>query len=140
MAFLWSDAWILTAVAVASRQAPAELWQVLAAADALDSSLPLDEELHGAFSRLAASRHIEEFFGRYKVGQGVPPEVRTTLCAATDYAAAEKFLASEARNTSSDVGDTRNQVKYSKLTSEQIREADKKYRRWQKTKKTEPQS
>jgi len=137
MPYLWSDAWILTAVAVASRERPAELWQVLAAADALDSSLPLDEELHGAFSRLTASRHVEEFFGKFKIGQAVPADVRTILCSATTYNDAEKFLASEGRNTNSDVGDARNQVRYSKLTSEQIREADKKYRRWRKTKKAE---
>jgi hypothetical protein len=137
MPFLWSDAWILTAVAVASREKPAELWQVIAAADALDGSVPLDEELHGAFSRLTASRHVEEFFGKFKVGQSVPPEMRTALSSATDYAQAEKFLASEGRNTTSEVGDSRNQVRYSKLTSELIREADKKYRRWLKTKKAE---
>ena len=135
MAFLWSDAWILTAVAVASREKPAELWQVLAAADALDGSVPLDEELHGAFSRLTAARHVEDFFGKFKIGQGVPPDVRTALCSATDYKQAETFLASERRNTTSEVGDSRNLVKYSKLTSEQIREADKKYRRWLKAKK-----
>lgn len=133
MGFLWSDAWILTAVAVASRQGPAELWQVLAAADALDGSLPLDEELHGAFARLFGARYMEEFFGRYKIGSGVPADVRTALSGAKDYKAAEKFLSSDSRDTTSDVGDTRNQVRYAKLTGEQIREADKKYRRWRKT-------
>ena len=140
MPFLWSDAWILTAVAVASRERPAELWQVLAAADALDHSLPLDEELHGAFARLTASRHVEDFFGKFKIGQAVPPDVRNKLCDATGYEDAEKFLSSETRHATEDVGDTRNQVRYARLTSEQIREADKKYRRWLKTKKTEAQS
>jgi hypothetical protein len=140
MPFLWSDAWILTAVAVASREKPAELWEILAAADALDHALPLDEELHGAFSRLTASRHVEEFFGRFKVGQGVPPDVRTALCAATGFKDAEKFLSSEPRHTAGDVGDSRNQVRYSKLTNEQIREADKKYRLWLKKKRAETRS
>ena len=140
MAFLWSDSWILTAVAIASKQAPAELWQILAAADSLDHALPLDEELHGAFARLFGARYMEEFFGRYKIGAAVPPDVRTTLSNAKDYKDAEKFLSSERRDTTSDVGDTRNQVRYSKLTSEQIREADKKYRRWLKTNKTQPGS
>jgi hypothetical protein len=140
MPFLWSDAWILTAVAVASREKPAELWQVLAAADALDHSLPLDEELHGAFARLTAARHVEDFFGKFKVGQTVPPDVRNKLCNATGYEDAETFLSSETRRETQDVGDSRNQVRYARLTSEQIREADKKYRRWLKTKKTEAQS
>src|SRR4030095_13909705 len=82
MPFLWSDAWILTAVAVASRERPAELWEVLAAADALDHSLPLDEELHGAFARLTAPRYVEDFFGKFKIGQTVPQDVRTKLCEA----------------------------------------------------------
>ena len=129
--FLWSDAWILTAIAVASRETPAELWQILAAADALDHSLPLDEELHGALSRLTESKHIEDFFARFKLGTGVPPELKAKLSQATDYKEAEKFLSSEERK-SSGVGDTRNQIRYRRLTGEQIREADKKYRRWLK--------
>jgi hypothetical protein len=137
MPFLWSDAWILTAVAVASREKPAELWQVLAAADALDHSLPLDEELHGAFARLTASRHVEDFFGKFKIGQAVPPDVRTKLSEATDYKDAEKLLSSEVRDTTGDVGDSRNQLRYPRLTGELIREADKKYRLWRKARKAE---
>jgi hypothetical protein len=140
MAFLWSDAWILTAVAVASKQAPAELWQILASADALDGALPLDEELHGAFARLTGPRYVEEFFGKYKIGTGVPADMRAKLTDAKDYKDAQKFLSAEARHTTSEVGDTRNQVRYSKLTGEQIREADTKYRRWRKTNKPQADS
>src|SRR4030095_15274544 len=99
--------------------------------------LPLDEELHGGFSGLTNSKHVEEFFGRFKLGKAVPPDLKTTLSQATNFKDAEKLLSSEARQASS-VGDTRNQVRYSRLTSEQIREADKKYRRWLKQEASKP--
>jgi hypothetical protein len=133
MSYLWSDAWILTAVALASKEAPAELWQVLAAADAIDHALPLDEELHGAFVRLFASNHIEEFYGRYKVGPGVPDVLKPLLLrSTTNCMVAESILGSEPRPRLPNIGDSRNQVRYPALTSEQIRQADKRYRRWLK--------
>jgi hypothetical protein len=131
MSFLWSDAWILTAIAFASRETAAELWQVLAAADEIEGSLPLDEEIHGALVRLTASNHIEDFYGRFKLGKGVPDALKPLLARkATNTIAAESILASEPRPRLSNVGDPRNQVKYPQLTPEQIRAADKRYRRW----------
>ena len=131
MSFLWSDAWILTAVAIASREAAAELWQILAAADSIDQALPLDEELHGAFVRLTASKHIEEFYGRFRLGPGVPDAIKPLLVRpASNVIVAESILASDPRPRSSPLGDSRNQVRYPSLTSEKIREADKRYRRW----------
>ncbi|HLE57779.1 MAG TPA: hypothetical protein VJB15_11905 [Rhodothermia bacterium] len=118
-------------MAIASKEAPAELWQILAAADAIDHSLPLDEELHGAFVRLSDSKHIEEFYGRFKVGSGVPDPLKPLLLrSTTNCMIAESILASEPRPRLINVGDSRNQVRYPSLTSEKIREADKRYRRW----------
>ena len=48
----WSDAWLLTATYLASRQAPADLADILGAADLLNRAVPNPEELESGLFRL----------------------------------------------------------------------------------------
>ena len=70
--FLWSDAWLLQAIAVASHAKSATLSEILGAADAVNHALPTDDELHGGFSRLADADYIEEVDGKFRLTDRVP--------------------------------------------------------------------
>jgi hypothetical protein len=53
IAFRWSDAWLLLAVGIAAREAPASLASVIKVADGLQHAVPVKEEVDGALSRLS---------------------------------------------------------------------------------------
>ncbi len=57
-AFLWSDAWILLAIALVGRDSSASLTQVVAAADAVQHAIPAREEINGAVGRLVRAGYV----------------------------------------------------------------------------------
>ena len=74
MKFLWSDAWLLQAVALAARQAPATLAEVIGAADAVQHALLTDDELHGGLVRLTGGGFVEEVDHRFRLTGSIPSE------------------------------------------------------------------
>jgi len=56
----WSDAWILLAVIYASREKPARLVDVIAAADFIQHAIVTYREMQGALGRLTAGGYITE--------------------------------------------------------------------------------
>jgi hypothetical protein len=132
MTFLWSDAWLFQAIALASRQGPASLGAILGAADAVNHALPTDDEWHGALSRLTAEGMVQEVDGRFQLTAKVPPTVVDAIAvdswsAGRDAAAA--FLGAEPWSPERNTGDPRNAVTYAGLTVERLREAEREYRR-----------
>jgi hypothetical protein len=131
MTFLWSDAWLLQAIALASREGPATLAEVLAAADAVNHALPIDQELHGGFSRLTAARFVEEADQHFRLTSQVPPDTADALVTRgiqEGRATATAFLNTETWNDERNLTDPRNNVVYPGLTSERIKAADREYR------------
>ena len=59
------DVLLLTATALASKRRPAELAEIMAAADLLHGSIPLDVDLAAAFVRLSTHALISEVEGRF---------------------------------------------------------------------------
>lgn len=55
----WSDAWLLTAIYQSSREAPADLVDVIAAADFVNHAVPNPEELESGLARLREAGLIE---------------------------------------------------------------------------------
>jgi hypothetical protein len=132
MTFLWSDAWLFQAIAVAARARPAALAEVLGAADAANHALPTDEELHGALSRLTGAGYVEEIDQKFQLTDRVPAEIADAIATggwAKGRSAASAFLNAEPWSHDRNVGDPRNRVKYAGLTSERIISADTEYRR-----------
>jgi len=132
MAYLWSDAWLLQAIAIASQTAPATLARVLAAADAVNHALPTDGELHGGFTRLTAGGFITEIDGGFALTAGVPANVTSRMLAGgwnSGRQAASEFLNAEPWTPLVKGGDPRNAVLYPGLTPERIRDADQEYRK-----------
>jgi hypothetical protein len=59
------DVLLLMAMALASKRRPAELSEIMAAADLVSGSIPLDVDLAGAFLRLSTHGLIGEEAGRF---------------------------------------------------------------------------
>jgi hypothetical protein len=77
--FLWSDAWILMAIAVASPNAPAQLAEIMEIADGINHALLTREELNGAIGRLGTAALVQSS----DVGYSVSAAGRTMYDAAT---------------------------------------------------------
>jgi hypothetical protein len=132
MTFLWSDAWILQAIAVASQDEPASLATVVAAADALNHALPVHDELHGAFVRLVAEGFVVEQAEHFMLGARLSQVDRTALVGANARKGREvatKLLGSEPWTHETNVRDPRNAVKFPGLSDARLRAAEKAYRR-----------
>jgi hypothetical protein len=130
--FLWSDAWIFQAIAIASHAAPARLSEILGAADAVNHALPTDDELHGAFARLTEHGFIAEVGDTFQLTGRVPGEVIAAIVGKgwrAGRTAAERFLDAEPWTPQTNVRDPRNAVVYPRLTSARILQADREYRR-----------
>jgi hypothetical protein len=125
--FLWSDAWILQAIAVAAETHLATLAEILRAADVVNHALPTDDEFHGALLRLTNAGFIEESAGGFALTSRVPRSVVQRLL--VDSKAAAQFLDAEPWTSERNVRDPRNRVRYPGLTDERLRAADHEYRR-----------
>jgi hypothetical protein len=128
---LWSDAWLLHAIALASSRGPATLADILGAADGVQHAMPTADELHGAFSRLTQGGFVEERTDGFTLGPSVSDSTRASLLEAGRTKAsrlASELLGAEEWTSERNVGDPRNRVLYPGLTDERLRAADQEYR------------
>ena len=132
MTYLWSDAWLLQAIALAARERRATLAQVIASADAVNHALPTSDELHGGLSRLTAGGFVHEIEDRFDLTNLVPAEIRSRILESgwqKGRQTAAELLGAEEWTSEKNVGDPRNQVVYAGLTIDRIRAAEREYRR-----------
>jgi hypothetical protein len=132
MDYLWSDAWLLQPIIVASRERPATLAEVLAAADSVNHALPTSDELHGGLARLTSGGFVQELGNRFaathEVVSTVLPEIKRSGWPEGRRAASD-FLRAEEWTSATNVRDPRNNVRYPGLTDERIASAEREYRR-----------
>jgi hypothetical protein len=131
MIFLWSDAWLLQAVALASSQGPAALADVVAAADAVNHAFPTDDEFHGGFCRLTEAGFVREIGDRFGLGPEVPSESAIAMAgpnATEGRRIASDLLRAEAWASKTNTRDPRNGVQYPGLTDDRLRKAEREYR------------
>ena len=132
MEYLWSDAWLLQSIVLASGTGPATLAQIIGAADAVNHALLTDDELHGGLVRLTSGGFVAETEARFAVTGLVPAttvnEIRTSGWQKSRRLASE-FLQAEEWTPERNVRDPRNAVRYESLTPERIHEAEREYRR-----------
>jgi hypothetical protein len=131
MTFLWSDAWLLQAIAVAATNGPATLGEIIGAADATNHALPTNDELHGALVRLTAAGFVEEVQNRFRLTDNVPRREAAAIAESGWHRGrrtAAALLKAEEWSAERNVGDPRNQVVYPGLTDDRIRAAEEEYR------------
>lgn len=69
--FVWSDAWLLLAVIMASRAGPADRAGVIDAGDYINRDIFTDAEFSGGVDRLRDRGYLIEEDGRYRAGPSV---------------------------------------------------------------------
>jgi hypothetical protein len=129
--FLWSDAWLFQAIALASQAGPARLSQVIGAADGVNHALPTVDELHGALVRLTAGGFVSEAEERFTITELVPLVTLSSIRNSGLQAGrrvASKFLRAEEWTPERNTRDPRNQVVYEGLTDERLHKAEREYR------------
>lgn len=130
--FLWSDAWLLQAIILASGNGPATLAQIFGAADAVNHAMLTDDELHGGLARLTTGGFVAESAARFVITDRVPAgaiaEIRQSGWKKGRRVATE-FLQAEEWTPERNARDSRNAVRYDGLTPERIRAAEREYRR-----------
>ncbi len=65
--YRWTDGWLLAAIALASGNRPALLWEIIAAGDALNHAIFTDEEIESGLARLTQGGWITERNGTFLV-------------------------------------------------------------------------
>jgi hypothetical protein len=132
MNYLWSDAWLFQAIALAARERRATLAEVIASADAVNHALPTSDELHGGLSRLTAGGFVHEIEDRFALTNLVPAEIRSRIVESgwqEGRQTATEFLGAEEWTSLNNVGDPRNRIAYPGLTIDRIHAAEREYRR-----------
>ena len=132
MVYLWSDAWLLQSIVLASGDGPATLAQVIGAADAVNHALLTADELHGGLARLTTGGFVVETNGRFAETALVPAVTATQIRTSglqRGRQIASKFLDAEEWTPERNVRDPRNQVVYEGLSDERIHAAESEYRR-----------
>jgi hypothetical protein len=132
MNYLWSDAWLLQAIALAARERRATLAEVIASADAVNHALPTSDELHGGLSRLTAGGFVHEIEDRFDLTNLVPAEIRSRIVESgwqESRQTATELLGAEEWTSLNNVRDPRNQIEYPGLTIDRLRAAEREYRR-----------
>jgi hypothetical protein len=130
--FLWADAWILHALAVATQSGPATLSELIEAMDMVNHALPVERELHGGLTRLQESGYIEEVGERFALTSQVPAHI-VERCRVEGslggHEVAAAFLDVRPTTTSNAWDDPSNDVTFPTLTHERLLRADDEYRR-----------
>jgi len=132
MVYLWSDAWLLQAIALATQRGPATLAQIIAAADAVNHALPTFDELHGGFVRLTAGGFVAEAEERFTITELVPVATLSSIRNSgtrDGRRIASTLLQAEEWTRERNVRDSRNHVVYEGLSDERIHTAEREYRR-----------
>lgn len=76
VAWTWSDGWILMSLYLARSGAEAELYEVMAFADATNHAIPTTKELSSAFTKLVRCELISVNDGKYKLASEKLPSIR----------------------------------------------------------------
>ena len=65
--YRWTDAWLLGAIAEASKHEPAQLWQIIAAGELLNRALFTDEEIQSGLTRLTGGDGLPSARGTFQL-------------------------------------------------------------------------
>jgi hypothetical protein len=79
MIFEWSDAWVLLSIANASKDNPAELWEIIAEGDYINRAIFTEAELKNGLYRLLASGWIVQNKNKFKTSEKYIQQIKPKL-------------------------------------------------------------
>jgi len=128
--YRWTDAWLLLAVALASKDRSANLVDIIACGDGINHAIFDESELHGGFCRLIQGEWIVDKGGLFEVTRRFKKEIQPHLSGflSDQYETLIKVLGAEKNLTGETIPHPENIGKnYAGLTSEQIQKAYQQY-------------
>ena len=138
MRYRWTDAWLLAAIAEASKDQPAQLWQIIAAGEMLNHALFTDEEIESGVARLAQGGWIAETNGQFSVTNQFRRK-NIKIKGWDSVETIEKLLDAEPRQKNEPMPHPSNNLKHPGITREALLKANKEYEKhakaeWKKLK------
>ena len=136
--YRWTDAWLLGAIAEASKRGPAQLWQIIAAGELLNHALFTDQEIVSGLARLTEGGWITEHDRRFSTTDFFKRK-RIKIKGWDSVKKIEKLLDAESRHENEPMPHPSNNLKYPGITSEVLFKANKEYEKhakeeWKKLK------
>jgi len=124
--YRWTDAWLLAAIALASRNKAAQLWQIIASGDDLNHTIFTPEEIESGLVRLTREGWITECAGQFSTTDLFKRE-NLKIRNWDSVRKIEKLLDAEPRNENELMPHPANNLKYPGITSEVLNGALKVY-------------
>ena len=136
--YRWTDAWLLGAIARASKHEPAQLWQIITAGELLNHALFTNEEIESGLARLTQGGWITEHDGRFSTTDFFKRK-HIKIKGWDSVKKIEKLLDAEPRHENEPMPHPSNNLKYPGITSEVLFKANKEYEKhakeeWKKLK------
>ena len=136
--YRWTDAWLLGAIAEASKHEPAKLWQIIAAGELLNHALFTDEEIESGLTRLTQGGWITERDGTFSTTDLFKRQ-NIKIKNWDSVKKIEKLLDAEPRYQNEPMPHPSNNLRYPGITSEVLFKANKEYEKhakaeWRKLK------
>ena len=129
--YRWTDAWLLAAIALASKNRPAPLWEIIAAGDALNHAIFTDEEIESGLARLTQGGWIIERDGTFLVTTRFKRR-KLKIKGGDSVEQIEKLLDAEPWQKGEPMPHPSNNLRYLGITSEVLFKANKEYEKYAK--------
>ena len=129
--YRWTDAWLLGAIAEASKHEPAQLWQIIAAGELLNRALFTDEEIESGLTRLAGGGWITEREGKFSTTD-LFKRKNIKIKNWDSVKKIEKLLDAEPRHENEPIPHPSNNLQYPGMTRERLYQANKEYEKYAK--------
>lgn len=138
MRYRWTDAWLLAAIAEASKDQPAQLWQIIAAGEVLNHALFTNEEIESGLARLTQGGWVTGSNGQFSVTNQVKRN-NIKIKGSASVETIERLLDAEPWQKNEPMPHPSNNLKYPGITREVLLKANKEYEKhakaeWKKLK------
>lgn len=124
--YRWTDAWLLAAVALASKSKSALLWEIIAAGDALNHALFTDEEIESGLARLTRGGWVAERDETFLV-TSLFQEKKIAIKGGYSVEKIQKLLGAEPWQKDEPMPHPSNNLRYPGITREILYKANKEY-------------
>jgi len=129
--YRWTDAWLLAAIAEASKNEPAPLWKIIAVGESLNHALFTDEEIESGLVRLTRGGWIADYKGQFSVTHRFN-RLNLRIKSWESIRRLEKLLDAEPWYKNEPMPHPANNLKYPGITREVLYKANKEYEKYAK--------
>lgn len=127
--YRWTDAWLLASIALAGKDKPAELWEILYHGDLLNRTIFTPEEIESGLVRLTKGGWIEEKNDLHFIVTNKFSKMRIKIVGIASIFKLRKILQAEPWTKDEPMPHPDNNLQYPGITREILIDALKKYKK-----------